>query len=90
MERWRRIPFCVNWTHDRFAGNAASQRVLEKIGMRHEGRSRQHVKKLNRWIDLENYGILAEEFRKGEPARGSDALRKGEPARRSQDSGEGG
>jgi [ribosomal protein S5]-alanine N-acetyltransferase len=54
-----------------FAGNAASQRVLEKIGLRYEGRSRQHIKKWERWIDLENYGLLAEEFRSGEPARRS-------------------
>ncbi len=46
-----------------FAGNIASQRVLEKIGMRHEGPSRQHIKKWNRFIDLENYGLLASEFR---------------------------
>ena len=46
-----------------FAGNTASQRVLEKIGMRHEGPSRQHIKKWNRFIDLENYGLLASEFR---------------------------
>jgi RimJ/RimL family protein N-acetyltransferase len=46
-----------------FAGNSASQRVLEKIGMRHEGPSRQHIKKWNRFIDLENYGLLASEFR---------------------------
>ncbi|MCU1342536.1 MAG: acetyltransferase [Candidatus Acidoferrum typicum] len=46
-----------------FAGNTASQRVLEKIGMRHEGPSRQHIRKWNRFIDLENYGLLASEFR---------------------------
>jgi ribosomal-protein-alanine N-acetyltransferase len=46
-----------------FAGNTASQRVLEKIGMRHEGLSRQHVRKWNRFVDLENYGLLASEFR---------------------------
>jgi len=46
-----------------FAGNIASQRVLEKIGMRHEGPSRQHIKKWSRFIDLENYGLLASEFR---------------------------
>jgi ribosomal-protein-alanine N-acetyltransferase len=46
-----------------FAGNTASQRVLEKIGMRHEGPSRQHVRKWNRFIDMENYGVLASEFR---------------------------
>jgi hypothetical protein len=31
--------------------------------MRHEGPSRQHIKKWNRFIDLENYGLLASEFR---------------------------
>ena len=46
-----------------FAGNTASQRVLEKIGMRHEGRSRQHILKWDQFIDLENYGLLAAEFR---------------------------
>ena len=45
-----------------FAGNTASQRVLEKIGMRHEGLSRQHARKWNRFVDLENYGLLASEF----------------------------
>ena len=49
-----------------FAGNTASQRVLEKIGMRHEGRFRQHIRKWDNYIDVENYGLLAEEFRKGE------------------------
>ena len=51
-----------------FAGNIASQRVLEKIGMRYEGPSRQHVRKWSRFIDLENYGLLASEFR-GEKTR---------------------
>ncbi len=49
-----------------FSGNTASQRVLEKIGMRHEGRSRQHIQKWDRFIDLENYGLLPEELRRGE------------------------
>jgi len=48
-----------------FAGNTASKRVLEKIGMRYEGQSRQHIKKWDRFVDSENYGMLAEEFRKG-------------------------
>jgi [ribosomal protein S5]-alanine N-acetyltransferase len=61
-----------------FSGNTASQRVLEKIGMRQEGRSRQHVQKWSRFIDVENYGLLAEEFRAGEPARRSDDSRDGE------------
>jgi ribosomal-protein-alanine N-acetyltransferase len=46
----------------RFAENAASGRVLEKIGMRHEGCSRQHIKKWDRFIDLENCGLLKSEF----------------------------
>ena len=45
-----------------FKGNRASQRVLEKIGMRHEGRFRQHIRKWDQFIDIENYGVLAEEF----------------------------
>lgn len=46
-----------------FSGNTASQRVLEKIGMKYEGRYRQHIQKWERFIDVENYGILAEEYR---------------------------
>jgi [ribosomal protein S5]-alanine N-acetyltransferase len=46
-----------------FAGNAASGRVLEKIGMLREGRSREHVRKWGGFVDLENYGLLAAEFR---------------------------
>jgi RimJ/RimL family protein N-acetyltransferase len=49
-----------------FSGNTASQRVLEKIGMRHEGRLRGHIWKWDRFIDVENYGLLAEEFRGAE------------------------
>src|SRR5512143_750062 len=45
-----------------FAGNDASARVLQKIGMKHEGRSRQHVEKWGRLLDLENYGILRAEW----------------------------
>jgi ribosomal-protein-alanine N-acetyltransferase len=45
-----------------FAGNIASQRVLEKIGMRREGHSRQHIYKRGQFIDVENYGMLASEF----------------------------
>ena len=61
-----------------FAENTASGRVLEKIGMRHEGRSRQHIRKWDRFVDLENYGLLAEEFRGGETARGGNGFREGE------------
>jgi RimJ/RimL family protein N-acetyltransferase len=46
-----------------FAGNTGSQKVLEKIGMRHEGQFRQHIRKWDQFIDIENYGLLAEEYR---------------------------
>ncbi len=48
-----------------FAGNTASGRVLQKIGMTHEGRQRQHVLKDGQPQDLELYGILREEFAGG-------------------------
>jgi [ribosomal protein S5]-alanine N-acetyltransferase len=60
-----------------FAGNTASRRVLEKIGMRHEGRFRQHIRKWDQFIDIENYGVLAEEFRNAGPARRSESRREG-------------
>jgi ribosomal-protein-alanine N-acetyltransferase len=41
-----------------FHGNAASQRVLEKLGMRHEGTLRQHIQKWGEFVDLDCYGVL--------------------------------
>ncbi len=41
-----------------FGGNAASGKVLRKIGMRHEGCRRGHIVKWGRIIDLELYGVL--------------------------------
>ena len=46
-----------------FAGNQASLRILEKLGMTYEGRSRQHIKKWKEYRDVENYGMLAEEWK---------------------------
>ena len=46
-----------------FAGNVASQRVLEKIGMRRDGSSMRNIKKWNRLIGLENYVLPVSEFR---------------------------
>ena len=40
--------------------NPASGRVLEKIGMRHEGTLPQHVRKNGRFVHLELYGLLRE------------------------------
>jgi ribosomal-protein-alanine N-acetyltransferase len=42
--------------------NPASGRVMQKLGMRHEGRLRQHVKKWNEFFDVEAYGILRPEL----------------------------
>jgi RimJ/RimL family protein N-acetyltransferase len=42
--------------------NPASGRVMAKIGMTHEGRLRQHVKRWDAFEDLETYGILRSEY----------------------------
>lgn len=44
-----------------FKGNDKSGRVLEKIGMRHEGCIREGVLKSGKFIDLEMYSILRED-----------------------------
>lgn len=48
-----------------FPRNPASAAVLRRIGMRHEGRLREHVKKWGERLDLERYGILRREFEDG-------------------------
>ncbi|MCC6140862.1 MAG: GNAT family N-acetyltransferase [Nitrospira sp.] len=45
-----------------FEGNAASGRVLQKVGMRYEGRMRAHYIRFDRFVDLELYGMLQQEF----------------------------
>ncbi|HNT66961.1 MAG TPA: GNAT family N-acetyltransferase [bacterium] len=47
-----------------FSRNPASGRVMQKLGMRHEGTRRQHVEKWGRYEDLELYGVLREEWEK--------------------------
>ena len=44
-----------------FTRNPASGRVLQKIGMRHEGSLRHHLKKDGEYIDVEMYGILRDD-----------------------------
>lgn len=46
-----------------FAINPASGRVMQKIGMAHEGVMRQHFVKWGRPVDVVFYGILADEWR---------------------------
>jgi ribosomal-protein-alanine N-acetyltransferase len=48
-----------------FRHNPASGRVLQKLGMRHEGRQRGHVHKWGRFVDLEMYGLLRSEWLAG-------------------------
>jgi [ribosomal protein S5]-alanine N-acetyltransferase len=45
-----------------FEGNGASARVLQKIGMRHEGCMRKAVFKWGKFLDLEMYAILRDEY----------------------------
>ena len=45
--------------------NAASRRVMEKLGMRREGRLRQTQRYKGRWWDTLVYGILENEWRGG-------------------------
>ncbi len=46
-----------------FRRNPASGRVMQKLGMTHEGCLRRHVVKWGKLEDLELYGILREEWR---------------------------
>jgi ribosomal-protein-alanine N-acetyltransferase len=48
-----------------FARNPASGRVMQKIGMKHEGCLRQEIKKWGQFEDLEVYAILKSEFKPG-------------------------
>ena len=45
-----------------FSRNHASGKVMQKLRMLHEGHARQHVKKGDRFEDIEIYGILKEEW----------------------------
>lgn len=42
--------------------NPASGRVMQKIGMKHEGYLRQHLERWGKFEDCELYGILRSEF----------------------------
>lgn len=45
-----------------FARNPGSGRVMQKLGMRHEGTLRGHILKWDRFEDLELYAVLAAEW----------------------------
>jgi RimJ/RimL family protein N-acetyltransferase len=42
--------------------NPSSARILQKLGMRYEGRLRQHIAKWGEFEDMEIYGLLSEEY----------------------------
>ena len=45
-----------------FKSNPASGKVLQKIGMLHEGRQRQHYLRFGHFEDVEMYGMLRSEY----------------------------
>ncbi len=45
-----------------FKHNPASGRILKKLGMRHEGCQREHLRKWDQFVDSELYGILRTEW----------------------------
>lgn len=49
-----------------FGGNTASGRILQKLGMQHEGCQRKQIRKWDRFVDSELYGILREEWEQRE------------------------
>ncbi len=54
-----------------FGGNETSAKVLRKIGMKHEGTLRQHYCKWGKFLDDEEYAILASEWRAAGRSSGS-------------------
>lgn len=56
---------CFNRVHAHFmSSNPQSGRVMEKIGMKYEGRLRQHLLKSDKYQDIIIYGILREDYNK--------------------------
>jgi RimJ/RimL family protein N-acetyltransferase len=45
-----------------FKHNPASGRILKKLGMRYEGCQREHLRKWDRFVDSELYGMLRHEW----------------------------
>jgi len=63
--------------------NPSSGTVMRKVGMRYEGRLRQHTLKWDRFEDIDVYGLLAEEWRAIEGAAEPDPAAAGQEAPRS-------
>lgn len=70
--RWGFEAFDLHRIHaSHFPRNPASGRVLEKLGMRREGRLREHVLKWGEHLDLVRFGILRGDL-DGEAGRGPE------------------
>lgn len=52
-----------------FHTNPASGRVLQKVGMTHEGRLREHYLRFGQRVDVELYGMVRQEFLKLESGK---------------------
>lgn len=52
-----------------FHTNPASGRVLQKVGMTHEGRLREHYLRFGQRVDVELYGMVRQEFPKLESGK---------------------
>ena len=53
--------------------NPPSGRVMQKLGMHHEGSLRRHARKWDIFEDIELYGLLKEEWKLGEPGATGNA-----------------
>jgi ribosomal-protein-alanine N-acetyltransferase len=61
---WAFESLCLNRVFaQHFTRNPASGRVMQKLGMKHEGSLRQHDKKWGEYLDVEVYGIVRSEWR---------------------------
>lgn len=56
--------------------NAASGRVLQKLGMKHEGSQEQHVRKWDVLEDIELYGLLAQDWARRRDGTGGEGVRR--------------
>jgi RimJ/RimL family protein N-acetyltransferase len=52
-----------------FSRNPSSGRVMLKLGMTHEGCRKQHIRKWDKFEDLELYGILKADWQKQQASR---------------------
>jgi len=59
-----------------FKRNLASGRVLQKLGMIHEGCARKHIKKRDLFEDLELYGVLKTEWQENNTWKSKEMDRK--------------